>query len=297
MRNVNEMHPEKLETFSLQFYDWIWKVFEFIHVWSWEPFGGSTNYDVHLWTIPVEFRCSMVLFLVLMGIAKLRTWIRFVTLIGVSWFTYRNDRWEMLLFLAGTLLAEIDLISAARKASQSSRSTGLLDSFPSKTENFLRVFWIALGVFSLYLMSQPDDGFETTPGWVYLGTLIPEWYTDKYRFYQVLGSILFVLCANRSKYLQRPFNSSCVQYFGKISYAIYLVHGPVLHVVGYRIERWAWGITGIETRNQYLAGFALGGCFIVPIVVWASDLFWRGIDARTVVFARWVERRCNVKEE
>lgn len=297
LRNVNEQHPDYYETFKIQFYDWVSKVFEFVHVWSWEPFGGSTNYDVHLWTIPVEFRCSMVLFIVLMGIAKLKTWVRFVTLIGISWFTYRNNRWEMLLFLAGTFLAEIDLISAAKKSSRFTTSHGLLDPFPTKADKFLRAFWIASGIFSLFLLSQPDDGFETTPGWVYLGTLVPEWYTEKSRFYQVIGAILFVLCTNRSKTLQLPFNSPFVQYFGKISYAIYLVHGPVLHVVGYRIERWAWGITGIETWNQYVQGFALGGIFIVPIVVWASDLFWRGIDARTVVFARWVEARCNIKEQ
>jgi peptidoglycan/LPS O-acetylase OafA/YrhL len=297
MRNIQEMHPEQLESFTIQFYDWVWRLFEFVHVWSWEPFGGSTPYDVHLWTIPVEFRCSMVLFIVLMGVAKLRTWIRFVTLLGVSWFTYRNDRWEMLLFLSGTLLAELDLISAARKATCILPSTGLLASPSSKREKFLRAFWIILGIASLYLMSQPDDGFETTPGWVYLGTLIPEWYTDKYRFYQVLGSILFVLSTNKSKLLQRPFNTSFVQYFGKISYAIYLVHGPVLHVVGYRIERWAWGITGYETRRQYLAGFGLAGVFVVPAVVWAADLFWRGVDVRVVGFARWVEGKCNVKEE
>lgn len=296
LRNRNEQHPDHYETFSLQFYDWCQKVFEFVHVWSWEPFGGSTNYDVHLWTIPVEFRCSMVLFIVLMGIAKLKAWVRFVTLMGIAWFTYRNDRWEMLLFLSGTFLAEIDLISTARKSSRSLASKGLITPSPTKSEETSKIFWILLGVFSLFLMSQPDDDFETTPGWVYLTTLIPEWYTDKYRFYQVLGSILFVACTNRSAILQKPFNSAFVQYFGKISYAIYLVHGPVLHVVGYRVERWAWGITGVETQQQYVTGFVLGAVFVVPIVVWVADLFWRGVDARTVVFARWVEGRCNVRE-
>ncbi|KAE9986872.1 hypothetical protein Vi05172_g7973 [Venturia inaequalis] len=297
IRNINEPHPDCWETFSIQFYDWCQKVFLFVHVWSWEPFGGSTNYDVHLWTVPVEFRCSMVLFIVLMGIAKLKTWIRFVTLIGIAWFTYRNDRWDMLLFLAGTFLAEIDLILAAKKASHSNASNGLLDPCNTRSKKYKSISWIALGIFSLFLMSQPKEGFETTPGWVYLATLIPEWYTDKYRFYQVFGSILFVACTNRSKTLQKPFNTPFVQYFGKISYAIYLVHGPVLHVVGYRIERWAWRITGIETQRQYVAGFVLAGIFIVPIVIWISDLFWRGVDARTVTFARWVEGKCNVKEE
>ncbi|QDS73962.1 hypothetical protein FKW77_008256 [Venturia effusa] len=297
LRNVNERHPDHFATFGMQFYDWCEKVFDFIHVWSWKPFGGSTNYDVHLWTIPVEFRCSLFLFVVLMGVAKLKTWIRFVALAGIAWFTYLNDRWEMLLFLAGAFLAEIDLISAARKASHSIASKGLLDLSPTKSKKRMGIFWIVLSVFGLFLMSQPDDSFASTPGWVYLSTLIPKWCTDKYRYYQVLGSILFVACTNRSETLQKPFNTAVVQYLGKISYAMYLVHGPVLHVIGYRIERWAWGITGIETQQQYIAGFVLAGVFIVPLVIWISDLFWRGVDAKTVSFARWVEARCNVEEE
>lgn len=292
MRNILENHPERLESFSVQFYDWVWKVFQFIHVWSWEPFGGSTSYDVHLWTIPVEFRCSLVLFIVIMGVAKLRTWIRLTTLAIVTWFTYRNDRWEMLLFLGGMFLAEIDLIRIAAKAS----SSGFLGDTSSHRDKYLRVFWVVLGIFSLFLMSQPDDGYEATPGWIWLGTLIPDWWSDKYRYWQCVGSILFVFATNRSKTLQRPFNTALIQYFGKISYAIYLVHGPVLHVIGYRIEPWAWSITGHETRSQYISGFVLGSFFIVPITIWAADLFWRAFDAPTVRFARWLEDKCNVQE-
>lgn len=296
LRNKGEPHPDQWATARIQFFDWCSKVFNFIHVWSWKEFAGSTNYDVHLWTIPVEFRCSMFLFVVLMGVAKLKTWIRFVTLMGVSWFSYRNNRWEMVLFFGGTFLAEIDLILAARKTSHSVASKGLLDPSP-RSEKYIRIFWIVLGVFSLFLMSEPDKKWESTPGWVYLSTWIPKWYIDGNRFYQVIGSILFVACTNRSRSLQNIFNSGFVQYFGKISYAIYLVHGPALHVIGYRIDRWAWGITGIETQQQYIKGFILGAVFNVPIVIWISDLFWRGIDARTVTFARWIEGKCNVKEE
>jgi peptidoglycan/LPS O-acetylase OafA/YrhL len=70
---------------------------------------------------------------------------------------------------------------------------------------------------------------------------------------------VFIMAVGRSRGWQRFFNLTVVQYFGKISYAIYLMHGPVLHTVGYAIERWAWGVTGIEGR-EYEGGFMLAAC-------------------------------------
>ncbi|KAF2432121.1 acyltransferase [Tothia fuscella] len=302
LRNIVEYHPERLPTFTAQFNDWIWRVYEFVHVWGWESFGGSTGYDVHLWTIPVEFRCSMVLFLVLSGLARLRVWIRLTSLFFIAWFTYRNGRWEMLLFLAGMFLAELDLIRLASRR-PTLTNTPLHSSCSnckesnSQRKKIMKGFWIALGIVALYLMSQPDDHFSSTPGWITLSTLIPTFFTDKYRYYQCLGSILLVLATNHSKFLQKPFNHPIIQYLGKISYALYLVHGPVLHVIGYRIEPWAWGVTGSESRGEYVRGFLLGAVFIVPTTVWVADLFWRWVDGPTVRFARWVEGRCNVPAE
>lgn len=300
LRNIIEYHPERLDTFSQQFWDWAWKAFNFIYVWGWDPFGGSTTYDVHLWTIPVEFRCSLMLFLTLIGLARVRTSLRFTFLALITWFTYRNDRWEMILFFSGMFLAELDIIRGARRdTSHTPLSPPLAPSrSPSSTPRYIhQLFWLLLGLSSLYLMSQPDDDFADTPGWITLSTYIPEWFSDKYRYYQCLGSILFILATTHSPLLQKPFNHPMAQYFGKISYAIYVMHGPVLHVVGYRIEPWAWSITGAEEGWQYNSGFVLGSLFIVPITIWAADLFWRAVDAPSVRFARWFENICCRNDE
>lgn len=302
-RNVREQHPFINETTTEQFYDWLWKLFEFVHVWSWQPFGGSTPYDVHLWTIPVEFRSSMVLFLALMGLSKVKIWIRWVALTAVTWFAYRNDRWEMVLFFSGMFLAELDLVRIARRsASPTSPILGPLTGVSEKAKtrshgSVKKYFWILFGIFAMYLMSQPDEAFENTPGWRYLSSLIPSWFSEKYRYWQVVGSILLVFATNMSPTLQRPYNTAFVQYFGKISYAIYLMHGPVLHTAGYMIMRWAWGVTGISTQREYVSGFLLGGVFIVPLVIWAADLFWRFCDAPVVRLARWLEDRCEAGDK
>jgi peptidoglycan/LPS O-acetylase OafA/YrhL len=140
-------------------------------------------------------------------------------------------------------------------------------------------------------MSQPDQSFEETPGWIWLSSLIPNWFEEKYRYWQTIGSITFVLAVNRLPLLQKPFNTPLVQYFGKISYALYLMHGPVMHVVGYLVQNVAWQITGHKTESAYLGGFILGAVINIPLVIWAADVFWRFVDAPSVKFARWLENK------
>lgn len=320
MKNVQETAPDLKDSLSEQLTDWGWNMFNFVHVWGWEPFGGSTYYDVHLWTIPVEFRASMMLFLTMIGLARMRTVLRFTFLTLIVWFSYRNDRWEMVLFYAGMVLAELDTIrgahsdpvsNAAAAASAASGSNQQLPTTEPKpfdlvgrgrqasrtSRRKLKIAaWMVLSIGALYLMSQPDVHGAKTPGWVYLSSLIPEWFSDKYRYWQCVGSILFVLCVGHLPSWQRVFMTPLVQYLGRISYAIYLMHGPVIHTIGYATERWAWGVTGIEGW-RYNAGFTLAAVFVVPSVVWAADLFWRSVDAPVVRFAKWLESRCIVPEE
>jgi peptidoglycan/LPS O-acetylase OafA/YrhL len=305
--NIKEHHMWQADTFYEQFLDWAWRMFEFVHIWSFDQFGGSTGYDLHLWTIPLEFRASMLLFLLQMGLARVRTSIRWCCLIMFCWFSLRNQRWEMILFVSGLLLAELDLIRIARRRSQSlSHASSPLPTYTNilsekargvtKNSEVRKYSWYFVAVLALYFMSTPDEEAAETPGWQYLATWVPEWLDDKYRFWQGIGSIMFVLATNFSPTLQRPFNTAFVQYFGKISYAIYLMHGPVLHTAGYSIMRWAWSVTGSTTEGQYAFGFILSAVFIVPLTVWAADLFWRFVDAPVVRFAKWVETQC-VKED
>lgn len=318
--NVQETAPDYKETTTEQLRDWVWNMFNFVHIWGWEKYGGSTYYDVHLWTIPIEFRASMMLFLTMVGLARLRTAVRMLCLAIVIAFSYRSDRWEMVLFYVGMLYAELDIIRGAHTNPATNHAlqvypppqqqslptsmpkpidyvgTGQTEATKASSSKLGRIGWGLFATLSLYLLSQPDVNSENTPGWIFLSTFIPEWVDDKYRYFQIIGAIMFVFCTARMPSLQRIFNSSPVQYLGKISYAIYLMHGPVMHTVGYSIEKWAWGITGTQD-HWYTVGFALAAVFVIPSVVWAADVFWRAIDAPIVRFAKWLETKCIVGEE
>ncbi|KAL8376183.1 hypothetical protein RB595_007338 [Gaeumannomyces hyphopodioides] len=305
MRNVQELHPERLGSLALQLRDWARAMFEFIHVWGWEPFGGSTAYDVHLWTIPVEFRCSMVLFTTLAGVGRLHSWVRLLVFAILVLFCYRSGRWDMFLFYCGAVLAELDLIrdaetdpgtTAAPAQLASDRPGG--DPRRPRGRTCASLWWLA-SIAALYLMSQPDFGAEETPGWVFLSSLVPEyWADDGYRHWQSVGAVLFVASVARLPRWQALFNLAPARYLGRVSYALYLVHGPVLHTAGYLIEMRTFAITTaggqMITDRGYVAGFALGAAFVVPIVVWAADVFWRAVDAPVVLFARRLEAACSV---
>ncbi|KAI0479601.1 acyltransferase family-domain-containing protein [Xylaria cf. heliscus] len=309
IRNVIEHHPVRLETLSAQLTHWAHEMWAFFHIWSWANHAGSTQYDVHLWTIPLEFRCSMVLFLILVGTARLRENVRLAIVGLLAWYVLRNDRWEMLLFLAGMTIAELDLRRNAHEAHDSrGAGAGPASSHPTlqlpldeKTDpspslarrrSMSDSFWSLVSVFALYLLSCPDAGPWDVPGWRYLGSLIPTWFTEKYRFWQVMGACLFVFCAARSRGWRHFFELPAIQYLGHLSYAIYLMHGPVTHVLGFPVQRWAWGVTGTE-GSAYKSGVALAAVINIPLVIWAADIFWRAVDMPTVRFAKWLEARLS----
>lgn len=424
LRNVQEIHYTSFDSATEQFVDWAYAVLNFVHLWDWDAFAGSTGIDVHLWTIPVEFRASMVLFLTILGTARLRTRVRIGVILGWCVFAFLWERWEMCLFWMGMVLAEGDVAkeiaatmeselvktsrgggeevlpvvqpvvlartgdalprqqlhrqrrhpqphpNAAAEGKSSdpmiadTRSEGIPSNslpFPHSSEHpststryrsgsepllstnssFSHPFQqprppsspttpalpsslvgtallpTLLLLISLYLLSQPDINSHLAPGWIVLTSLIPHWWTEHYRFYQSIGAVIFVYAVSKypsstsgpssttvrhaaplfSRYLNPKtlFESSTGQYLGKISYAIYLVHGPVLHTLGYTVMKFTWThVTGTETDRQYITGFVLASFLVVPLVVWVADIFWKGVDEPVVKFARRVEERVVV---
>lgn len=108
--------------------------------------------------------------------------------------------------------------------------------------------------------------------------------------------------------LQRSFTTAFAQYLGRISYALYLAHGTVIHTVGTRFLNPAWAAwlgaedaaldlrrTGLDDvadmvlRRSWSAyvGSALGGTLVNTLVLfWVADVFCRGVDVPMVRLTR-----------
>lgn len=210
----------------------------------------------------------------------------------------------MPLFWFGALFAEVDQIKVARASvtpdlPMSNGSDSLVRSqlripssqMPTKLRS---AFWIANFICGLYLCSFPDERGITTPGFVTLARMIPAWYAEKYRFWQSFGAIQVIWACTNMRFLQRLFEGPVVQYLGKISYAMYIMHGPVIHTIGWGMMGVFWNLFGSETRTQWEMGFALSALITFPCIIWAADIFWRAVDIPCVKFARWLEVKCTV---
>lgn len=81
--------------------------------------------DVH-WTIPVEFKCSMMLFILLLSTASLRTRARLLIHGLAALYAFTNNRQELFCFLAGMVLAETDIMARLADTARSTANEFLL---------------------------------------------------------------------------------------------------------------------------------------------------------------------------
>ena len=260
--------------------------------------GRGWWYNPQSWSIAVEFRCSMVLFLLILATIRSRPTIRilidatFATQCMLMW------RWDVSLFIVGKLLAELEAIKAGNEERQEQL---LHEEEPAKhpyrwmkssgrrgcalVYKLGLVICLLLGCYLAgYSASPPKHSRFHSP----LSSLV---YHDAEgrRIYYALAANLMLGCITFMPILRGVFNCSIARYLGRISYALYLVHGPLIRVVGSRLLRWSWGITGMDGWWSFNLGFGLTSILFTPIVVWAADVFERAVDAKTVKFAKWIE--------
>ncbi|KAF2084789.1 hypothetical protein K490DRAFT_398, partial [Saccharata proteae CBS 121410] len=313
-----EHHPLMYPTLREQWWDY-WR-FVSMYV-DFTNFNEWYNlYDPHVWTIPLEFRASIVLFVTLIALSRAKTAWRLGLLCAFISFCIRWSRFECVLFLSGMLISEIDLINNTW-GSKSTPSPSILPTIAPISKPSAN--WPArlghatihqlLLVLGLFLLSYPDDYGAYTPGFMTLSTWIPKPYISdvQYRWWQSVGAIISLYAINNTPALRRPFVTPLAQYLGKISYAFYLVHGPILHSLGYIVMRRIWekmgryqqlpyeaapGVVGVKlvanpefSDAAFAWGLFLGWCVVLPVSIWAADLFWRFVDIPVVRFARRCE--------
>ncbi|KAK0765609.1 hypothetical protein N5P37_001546 [Trichoderma harzianum] len=282
---INEQHQERLGSFGAQLLHWLDQSWRMLYVFWW---GDLHNrYDVHLWTIPVEFRCSLAIFLILPVYMVLRSTIRVFLMIILIVYVYALDRWDVALFFSGLLIA--DTAIASRRDTMS-----LKIKKPGRNWHIV-VMKMLLLIVSLWLMSAPDFCVKETPGFRLLGWLIPPSDPAPNRFLPNLGGILLVSLLTHTEQnnaaISWLLNSFIPQYLGRISYSLYIVHGPLIHTVGYAVFTFFWTVSGTDEVWRYVIGFISGYLVLLAVVLYVSDIFRRAVDVTFVRLAKaWFSR-------
>jgi peptidoglycan/LPS O-acetylase OafA/YrhL len=253
------------------------------NIWSWDNYRPM-ELDSNMWTILIEFRASMVLFLVLIGVGRCPRLIR-VGLIGVvtSWALFHGT-WEVVLFMIGSLLADFDL---AKDDNRTASDT------PAKP--WPEYVWTCLVLMGVYFASAPPTMAGNAYGYGWMASMAATIYPgDPHWFPWTIGGTILVFCATKPNFFQRFLISAPIQYLGHISFAMYIVHGELVRFFAYNLVPILWKIFGHDSTIGYLLSAILGYLIIWIFLIPISDVFWRYIDTSSISIARWVEIKMTV---
>ncbi|GJC78343.1 hypothetical protein ColLi_01181 [Colletotrichum liriopes] len=200
--------PPRGNTFDEQLQHWFWSTIDlmnpFRHIINRENMKGS-EYDGHLWTIPVEFKGSLLVFLLLLIFARARRWIHGMAVTGIAFWLVSAGDWDQALFAIGLLLAELSIVLPANP----STAEAFNDALPSSNIRIARkvgssslqairhVGTVVLFFFALHLLSYPEVNGASTPGFITLTQMVPAYYLSNQDrtqlFWNSVGSVIFII--------------------------------------------------------------------------------------------------------
>lgn len=292
---------EHMPTYSEELWAWFSEFKNFSFIFGPGGRGGNPwfTYNFHVWSIPTEFRGSIVIYTALLAFSRCTRNARLACEVGlVTYFLYVADAWYCALFMSGMLLCDLDLLALSND----------LPSFFNKMQPYKEPIFYTLLVISTYLGGVPSMNFDInilreSPGWRLLSYLKPQAVFDYKWFYLFWAASLLVAVIPRIPWLKAFFETRFNQHLGRISYSLYLVHGPILWTVGDRVYSavgWAHqaqiqNIPGwVDVFPLSKAGplgleiaFLLPHIILLPFTLWFAEVVTRLIDEPSVKFAAW----------
>ncbi|KIW51995.1 hypothetical protein PV05_10660 [Exophiala xenobiotica] len=280
---------------------WSWycefKNFSFVFTTGGQPWF---SYSFHTWSIPVEFKGSIVIYTALQAFSRCtrntRLWCELCLII---YFMYIVDGAFCAIFMAGMFLCDLDLLEQGQK----------LPYFLSTLGRFKTPIYYGLFLVSLYLGGCPAYSsdihvLKNSPGWFYLSLFKPQAVFDYKWFYLFWASILLVASISRISGLKAFFETRSNQYLGRISFAFYLVHGPILWSLGDRV----YAAVGWTKESHALTApgwinvfplpktgpfglelsFLLPQLVLLPLTLWVAEIATTLIDEPSVKFSQWL---------
>lgn len=278
--------PGKMDPRNIfaRLYDWLQDCEHFSNPFliNRDQYNALHGYDWTMWTIPYEFSGSLLVFMTLLGVCRIRNFGKrsLVMLAIVVWALCRAE-WYFLLFSTGVLLANYV------------KQRGGFQKLSETTSMRATVIWSILLVFSMYLggLPEPHDGGYTRPGYEWTVAVTPyRWSRIEGggRLWWCIAGMLFVTSSCHLSGVRRMFNTSFVRYLGRVSYMLYLTHRIVLNLFGTPYIRTVMGIFG---RSIFIDGIVpeeastLDGPFTLLLYV----LIMGALIPSALIVAHWAE--------
>ncbi|KAK4160408.1 acyltransferase family-domain-containing protein [Cladorrhinum sp. PSN259] len=287
------------KTYLGQMWDW-WCQFKNFSFLFYEGDRPSLSYNYHLWSIPIEMKGSIIIYAAVLALAKCnknaRLWFQGLL---IFYFLYIVDGWYCALFMAGMLLNDLQLLESKQELPE------FFDRFrPYKTLIFYHLFVVALYLGGVPAHKIEIEDLRTNPGWYYLSFLKSQSIFDPKWFYIFFAATFLVASVAHIGWLKRFFETRFCQYLGRISFSLYLVHGPILETLGDRVYTAIGWHTELQESNlpQWVdlwvlpktgplgleLSFLAPHIIFLPITLYAAEVVTRAFDEPSLRFPQWL---------
>lgn len=288
-------------------------------IWTWDGYIKPGAYNDAYWTIPVQYRTALFMFLILLAGSRMKAnyrtlLISIMTASGL--FLWQRD--EITTFFGGMLLADIDIRRSASKATLPLQQMNTEKPTPSRswlgavTSKFSKLgssskFYLAMFIFGWLLCSTAAVGWNRQPivtAVVRRLSFLLRGNGDDSSAVRSVGAIFLTYGIIHCTYIHPIFTSRVATYLGKISFSLYLTHGVVLRSCLYPLLPYIYFITrspgpishGNTTAVQFAGSYMLGFIVMLPLVLWIADVFWRLVEIRTGHWTLWIDNLVSPKD-
>ena len=246
-----------------------------------EPMNGQ------LWTIPLEFFGSCIVFLTILCTANLRASSRPMITAMLALLGFWNSSWLLFTYMCGLTICEVRTILDNRDVSCRNREKQNTKFGALSLANG----WLLL--FGLYLLGLPEHP-ESNPfsdEYLWLRNIAGNGYQidDIAQLWRSLGGALCVFAISNSSTLQAPFMTPTAQYLGKISFGLYLVHLMIYQMWRNPVLRFFGLWDGTNSAATQWISWSGSGLVLTPVVLLTADVLTKTIDNNSIYFSRWVE--------
>ncbi len=260
---------------------WVKQFWKMMSVWQYEVYYPQL--DSHLWTIRIEFRASLALYVALIALGPCRIHVRFALLLLLSIYCGVWDRWPTQLFFWGACLAQFDVWKNVRQRQRGEQQQKQVEEVEQGASNFsddwatekpevddtlpivqapgsqssIRGYLqraykhIPSPRYTIYNLIWTSvclsSLFMISSGYVTFYEWIPKSIERPATQIQAIGGSIFIAClilADDNSLSHKILNWWFIQYLGKIVFSLYLVHGPLLHAGLYATPYLLWAAVG-----------------------------------------------------
>ncbi|KAJ5128579.1 hypothetical protein N7448_002296 [Penicillium atrosanguineum] len=251
--------------------------------------NGVTDYDHTYWTIPFFLKGSMLVYITLLGTTYTQPRHTKLILISLYFFAWSGGQalMEMNIY-AGIFLAELHADYGTNATTFISRPTSTL-----------------MIIFGLFLASFPEEN----PSWMpwsqalnTVGHLIVPNGGEVNRYITSLGTTFFVFGVFFSRDARRLLSSPFMNFLGRISFPIYLIHNTlirtVLSLVLYQQSIVSKGMHPVDKEGNPMF-YEVGGAFTFAVtlplfyllLIYVAHLWTIHVDPRCGRVVSWLSRK------